>query len=200
VLAGAVVFELMNGAGPAETGPTPEEIEARLANVGRPPPIQSSSPEAVEDARPLVEPSIEAAPAGKPLKELTDKQLLGVIVGRTSAESSVIEALKLGRERRIAQLADAAVVPLSNDAYLVRVEAAKVLLALGDRRVVPRLALALDDHDPLVRAQVARSLGGLRDRRALSSLSARLGVEDSVVVRREVKRAIAEISGVPFPE
>jgi HEAT repeat protein len=92
------------------------------------------------------------------------------------------------------------VSPLRNDAYLVRVEAAKVLAELGDRRVVPRLVLVLDDHDPVVRIQIARSLEALGDRRALSYLSARLSMEDSAEVRAAIKGAIARISGIPFPQ
>lgn len=199
VLGGILTAELFGGA-VTPAGPTADEIEDRLADASKKlsPPSGAAVPQS-EDA-PLEQPNVEDAPSGKPIAELSDKQLLGVIVGRRSAEGTIIEAMRIALGRRTAQLADAVVVPLANDAYLVRVEAAKVLAELGDRRVVPRLVLVLDDHDPLVRSQVAKTLAALGDRRALGYLSARLTTEDSPEVRSALKRAIERLSGLPVPE
>ena len=205
VLAIALVIELVRTPGADKVGPSPEEIEERLATTGRPPALAPQVHVESPGDAPLVpllgeKLTWEKAEPGTPIRELSDKQILGLIVGQTSAEGTVIEALRVGLQRRIPQLADAAVSPLRNDAYLVRVEAAKVLAELGDRRVVPRLVLVLDDHDPVVRIQIARSLEALGDRRALSYLSARLSIEDSAEVRAAIKGAIARISGIPFPQ
>jgi len=199
VLGGVLAAELIGGAA-QPTGPTAEEIEDRLADAGRTTVAQSGAAQSEPEEAPLVQPVVDDAPPGKPIADLTDKQILGVITGRRSAEGSIIEALRTALGRRIPQLADAAVVPLANDAYLVRVEAAKVLAELGDKRVVPRLVLVLDDHDPLVRSQVARTLAALGDRRALGYLSARLATEDSPEVRAAIKRAVETISGLPLPK
>jgi tRNA A-37 threonylcarbamoyl transferase component Bud32 len=192
-----LVRTLLAPRGPGPASPSVEELEDRLsvAVVG-PGEVATVSPD--EGAAPLVIPEFEEVSPGQAIAELTDKQLLGVIMGRSSAEGSIVEALRVALGRRIPYLADGAVVPLASDSYLVRVEALKTLVELNDRRVVPRVVLVLDDHDPVVRSQAARSLAALGDRRALGYLTARYAQEPLVDVRVVIKRAIEQLSGVPF--
>jgi len=192
-----LVRTLLVPPGAVPVGPSVDELEDRLS-VSVVQPSASAAADAGEAETPLVIPEVEEVSPGQAIAELNDRQLLGVIVGRTSAEGSIVEALRMALSRRIQHLADGAVVPLTNDSYLVRIEALKTLAALNDRRVVPRVVLVLDDHDPVVRAQAARSLAALGDRRALGYLTARYAQEPLLDVRVVIKRAIEQISGVPF--
>jgi HEAT repeat protein len=71
----------------------------------------------------------------------------------------------------------------------------EVLSTLGDKRVVPAVMGALDDHDPLVRGYAARALGTIGDKRAVPYLSARLGSETVEEVKESLRRAIDKLNG-----
>ena len=160
--------------------------------------VTESAPEAPADNGALVTPSVEAAPAGIPIHALTDKQLLGVLVNPKSSETELVDALHEASNRRIAQLVDACVQPLQNDSYVVRIEAIKLVADLGDRRIVPRLLLNLDDHDPLVRSYAAKALGTLGDRAALGYLTEKMVSEEMPDVKAAMQAAIDKINGFPM--
>jgi len=147
----------------------------------------------------LIDPVGEIAPAGIAVSAMTPRQLIGVLKRNDVSEIEILAALREAKSRRLPQLVDVSVYPLRSDSYLVRIETVKVLAELGDKRIVPRLMIGLDDHDPLVRGHTARALGQIGDSRALGYLRARLTKEDSPEVKIAIKRAIERISGIPVP-
>jgi len=165
---------------------------------------QVSSPSTLTDSRvatPDVQdgllqlPAVAPVPVGVSVHEMSDEQLLGVLVSGGMAEEQVLDALKEGRERRIVGFIEAAVHALKSDSYLVRVETLKLLAELGDRRAVPEILVVLDDDDPVVRSNAARALGTLADPRSLAYLSSRLVREDDPAVKKSIKTAIDQING-----
>jgi serine/threonine protein kinase len=146
----------------------------------------------------LVVPSVDPVPANKTVHEMSDRELLGVLVRGGVNEETIIEAMREARRRSVPSLVDATVVPLQHDSFLVRLEALRLLAELGDKRIVPQMLLSMDDHDPLVRKEAAITLGKLGDRRALGYLNARILKEEAPEVRAEIKRAIEQINGFPM--
>ncbi len=144
---------------------------------------------------PLQLPAVAPVPVGVSVHEMTDEQLLGVLVSGGMAEEQVLDALREGRERRIVGFVEGAVHALKSDSYLVRVETLKLLAELGDRRAVPEILVVLDDEDPVVREYGARALGALADPRSLAYLSSRLVREDDPAVKKAIKSAIDQING-----
>lgn len=168
-------------------GLAPEPIVATPApKVERDP---GSAPYSSQPVGKLINPQVERPPLGVSLKALTDKQLLGIIVDPQSPEGSIIEALREGSSRKVSNLVDASVQPLQNDSYLVRIEAIKTVARSGDRRIVPRLLQALDDHDPLVRGHAAKALGILGDQAVRSALIEREVAEEVPEVRAAMRSA-----------
>lgn len=145
-------------------------------------------------------PTSDQAPSGTPIEQMTDRQILGVLLDDRSEEASLLKAIDMARKRNVPGLVEASIVPLKNDSYLVRVEMVKLLADIGDRRIVPEIMLRLDDHDPLVRGHAARALGILGDRRALGYLQARYKTETSEEVKVSLKRAVERIQGFPFSD
>lgn len=152
----------------------------------------------LQDPGALSMPEVDPVPEGKSVHEMSDREVLGVLVTGGFSEETTIEALREGHERKLPALVDASVVPLQNDSFIVRRETIKVLAEVGDKRIVPQLMLSLDDHDPIVRREAARALGKLGDRRALAYLSARLLKEDANDVKSEIRNAIETINGFPI--
>lgn len=62
----------------------------------------------------------------------------------------------------------------------------------GDRRAVPALIRALQDHEPLIRGHAAWALGRLGGPQALAALRAGLPTEEDPWVRDEVESALAD--------
>ena len=143
----------------------------------------------------LIVPESAVVPLDRTVEEMNDKELLGVVIGRDLAEPLVVNGLREAMRRGVAGLSAACLVPLGSDSYAVRVEAIKVLAQLGDRRVVPRLVLALDDFDPVVRRHTALALGALGSRHALAYLAARMKQESVPEVRAAIKHAVDSING-----
>jgi len=143
----------------------------------------------------LVKPAVEEVPVGVPVESLSDKQLLGILVDARSPEGSIIESLREATSRKVAQLVDACVQPLQHDSYVVRIEAIKTVAQSGDRRIVPFLISALNDHDPLVRGHAARALGVLQDKRALAPLTERAVSEDVPEVQAAMRNAAERLGG-----
>lgn len=150
------------------------------------------------DESPLSLPAVAPVPSGKSVHEMSDREVLGVIVGEKVSEEMILNAIREGQARAPVGLVEALTVPLQNDSYVVRVEAIKVLASIGDRRIVPYLVPRLNDHDPIVRGHAARALGFLADRRALGYLNARYLREDVPEVRKALKHAIEKINGFPM--
>ena len=144
---------------------------------------------------PLQLPAVAPAPEGVSVHQMTDEQLLGVLVGGGMAEEQVLEALREGRGRRIVGLVEGAVHALRSDSYIVQIETLKLLGEIGDRRAVPEIVVVLDDEDPMVREHAARALGVLADARALGYLSSRLVREEVPSVKQAIKGAIDRIHG-----
>lgn len=162
----------------------------------QPRPVQPVNP--ISAVGELREPRTDPVPPGKAVSEMTDRELLGVLKSSEVAEVVTLAALKEAHARRLPDLVDISKYPLESDSYVVRVETIKLLGEIGDRRIVPKLLLRLDDHDPLVRGFAARTLGMLGDRRALGYLSSKLIQEQTPEVRNAMKKAIENINGYPM--
>jgi len=132
------------------------------------------------------------------VSEMSDQEVLSVILDQTLPEPMVIEALKIGRQRSISNLVDATVVPLQSDSYIVRITTIKMLAEIGDRRIVPQIVLRLDDHDPLVRGHAARALGELGSRAAVGYLTVRYYRESIPEVKEAIRNAVEKINGYPM--
>lgn len=160
--------------------------------------IGVDSPLELPDENTLAVPQVDPIPSGKTISEMTDKEVLGVLVSGGVPDEMVLNALKEAVLRRIPQTLEACLFPMQSDSYIVRIEAVKTIAELGDKRIVPKLLLLLDDHDALVRSHTAKALGKLGDRRAVAYLTARLLNEESPEVRVAVKNAIEKINGYPL--
>ncbi len=160
------------------------------SNAQNSPAIQSAS---YDDA--LIAPQSDPAPSDRPTAEFTDRQLMGMILNERAPEALVKEAIDEAQRRNLAGLSAALIGPLRHDGYLVRLRALEVLASLGDRRVVPAVMEALDDHDPLVRGYAARCLAALGDKRALPYLNARLASEPIGEVKESLRRSIDKLNG-----
>lgn len=175
--------------------------QIRLADNSPPGPGGRRGPASILDSPEggtLSMPAVDLVPEGKNVMEMTDRELLGVLVKGGVAEEMTLEALREAQRRGLPALVDASVVPLQNDSFIIRSETIKVLGAAGDKRIVPQLMLALDDHDPIVRREAARALGKLGDRRALAYLSSRLVKEELDDIKLDIKAAIEKINGFPM--
>jgi epoxyqueuosine reductase len=63
----------------------------------------------------------------------------------------------------------------------------------GDRRCIPALSGALDDHDSLIRGAAAWALGRIGGAEALHALESRAVVEDTAEVNVEIRSAIQQM-------
>ncbi len=143
----------------------------------------------------LPRPTTSPVPAGKGISEMSDSELMGVIVEGRFPEGQILRALREAQKRGVSDLVLASVYSLQSSSYVVRVETLKVLGELGDKRIVPYLLLLLDDTDSAVRGHVARALGLLGDARALPKLTAVLKVETVPEVKIAITRAIQRLGG-----
>lgn len=144
-------------------------------------------------------PEVDPVPEGKGVFEMTDRELLGVLVSRNVSHDMVLMAIKEAETRRVAGLLEATVAALQSDSYLVRLEGLKLLQRLGDRRATPEILSMLDDHDPAVRVQAAKTLSALGDSRAIGYLSARILRESDPYVTSELEAAVRSMTGT-LPE
>lgn len=142
----------------------------------------------------------EAPALGKTISEMSDREILGILVQRSHGDDTTLRALEEARRRKIPDLVDAAVGLLQSDSYVIRIEATKVLASSGEKRIVPALVIVLEDHDPLVRSQAARALMLLGDRKAVAYLQTRLIREDVNDVKLAIRRAIERLNGYPLAE
>ena len=148
----------------------------------------------------LIVPRVEAAPDSLAVSELSNRQLLGVIMGTTASEQRVLDALTLAADRRIAEFVDASVATLKHPSAGIRFATIKLLGNTADRRIVPHLVVMLEDSDEQVRIATARALAELGDRRALGFLSARYFAEKSKEAQSALKRSIEQLSGLPLTD
>lgn len=148
----------------------------------------------------LIDPLSDPAPVDRPTADFTDRQVMGVILNERAPEALVKEAIDEAERRNLGGLAAALVHPLRHDGYLIRIRALEVLGKLGDRRVVPSVMEALDDHDPLVRGYAARCLASLGDKRALPYLTARMASEAVPEVKESLRRAVDKLNGFSIRE
>lgn len=147
----------------------------------------------------LAPPAVDPVPTGKSAEEMSDRELLGLVMSREVSEALVLAGIREARRRNLPGLIPAALIPLQNDSYVIRIEVIKVLAAIGDKRVVPNLLLRLDDYDPLVRGHAAKALGTLGSTAALGYLSARQLKEDDPNTRQAISTAIDKIRGFSAP-
>ncbi len=143
-------------------------------------------------------PKVDPVPAGKSIHEMTEKELLGALVGTGVEDRLILDAMKVAFERKVPDLLDALVFPLQSDSYVVRIEALKTAELLEDKRIAANVILLLDDHDPLVRIQAAKTLSSLGDFRSLGYLTSRLIREENLQVRESIKQTIEKINGFPI--
>lgn len=146
----------------------------------------------------IIPPQVDAVPVGKAVEDMTDREILGVLVKGGVADDMLMRAIAEGKRRRVLDFVDAMVGLLQHDSYVVRIEAIKTMAEIGDKRVVSYLVLSLEDHDPLVRGHAARALGILGDRKALGFLQSRYIKEDVSDVKTAIKKSIEKINGFPF--
>lgn len=173
--------------------PEPTDVASQKNNVL--PDLSATNAATVGDLKKLDTLKVSES---KPIEALTDKEILSVISDEETSEVRMLKALKVARERQLAEVVDASVVPLESASYAVRVETIKLLGAMGDKRIVPVLVKRLDDHDPLVRIQTAKVLGNLGSRSAVGYLSTRFFSESNDEVKKELKAAIEKINGFPL--
>lgn len=141
---------------------------------------------------------IAPVPRGKLVQEMSDAELLGILVNDEVPEAVVLSALRAAHERGIPKFMEASMKALDNDSYVVRVETIKLVAKLGDRRIVPKLVSKLDDHDAVVRRHAAEALGTLGSRGSLGYLSSRYLKEVDPRVKSAIKLAIERINGFPM--
>lgn len=167
---------------------------------------ESSTQSSITIARPaelesdLIVPRTEDAPIGLAVTELSNRQVLGVIVRGAGSEQRIIAAMTAAAERRIPEFVDAGTFPLKSPSASVRRAAAKLLGETGDRRIVPHLVVTLEDTDAGVRVESARALANLGDRRSLRFLSVQYLAERDAAVKSALRRSIEHLSGLPFNE
>lgn len=187
---GAIIFILIENSQSANT--KNREYRPREQQVAT---TQSADPGPIKA---ITEVDYDPIPEGKLVSEMSDREILGVLVNSEASEALILGALNEAKERRIPRLPAAALLSLDSDSYVVRVETIKTLADFGDRRVVPKLVSKLDDYDPLVRRQAALALERLGSRAALGYLKARYSKESVKSVKEAIKHAIEEITGYPF--
>ena len=144
----------------------------------------------------IVPADIDTPPSDTAIFEMSDREILGLLVSGGVKYDRMLDALKEGERRKIGKLLEASAQVIQSDSYLVRIAAIELMVRSRDRRVVPYLLTSLDDIDALVRLKAAKALGELGDRRALSYLSARLSKESAPNVQVEIKTAVERIKGV----
>ena len=148
----------------------------------------------------ISKPEMVEVPEGKHIGEMSDAEVISIIMSDDIEEELILKALEEGRIRGIPELVDASVKPLNSDSYLVRIATIKLLAELGDRRIVSALLERLDDHDPLVRGHAAKALGKLGSRKALSYLRQRYVSESVPEVKSSIRKAVEQINGFPMRE
>jgi HEAT repeat protein len=146
----------------------------------------------------ISEEDVAPVPKGKLISEMTDTEVLGVLVSSDSPEAMVLRALREARTRKLPKILEATVKVLDNDSYVVRIETIKLVGELGDRRIVPKLVTKLDDHDAVVRRYAAQVLGKLGSRKSLAYLSSRYLKEPNAEVKKEIRSSIEKINGFPM--
>ncbi|MDC0358792.1 protein kinase [Oligoflexia bacterium] len=146
----------------------------------------------------LVPTDADPVPTGKLVTEMTDREVLGVLLSDEVSEAMTLGALNEAKMRSISKFVEASVKALDDDSYIVRIATVKLLAEIGDKRIVPKLVTKLDDHDPLVRKHVANALGTLGSRSAIAYLNARYMKEDVSGVKLTIKQAIEQITGYPM--
>lgn len=140
---------------------------------------------------------LDPPPADKRPFEMSDSELLGLLVSGNSREADILNALNEVERRKPFGSIESLVTVLAADSAEIRIETIKILGRLGDKKAVPDLLPSLDDHDDGVRAVAAKALGALGDRRALGYLSSRLTREQNRSVKEAIAKAIERITGVP---
>jgi HEAT repeat protein len=163
-----------------------------------PPPAPVASDRIARVQAILSVPNVAPVPTGKAVSEMTNQEVLGVLVADSASDMAVLEALSEGRSRNITGFLEAAIYKLNHDSYLVRIETIKAIMQHGDKRAVPRLVETLGDHDPLVRAYAAEAIGQLGSRAALSYLLNRYQLEADQRVKLALKNSIEKINGFPM--
>jgi formylglycine-generating enzyme required for sulfatase activity len=84
---------------------------------------------------------------------------------------------------------------LKNQRVVVRRNASKALVTVGDARALQALVKGLKDPDPLVREHAAESLGKIGDRRAAEPLSQLLHQEEDKFVRKTALASLEHLVG-----
>lgn len=178
---------------------TPVELasENQTVETAEPTALSQSESQMEDELNPA---SVETAPipVGKLASEMSDREILSVLLSDQASETLIVDALHEGLHRRVPKLAEAAIKQLTNDSYVVRVEALKMYAALADRRAVPQILSSVDDHDPVVRVQAAKTLATLGTRQVVGFLNSKRATESAPEVREALKIAIEKILGHPL--
>jgi serine/threonine protein kinase len=161
------------------------------------PVVERMAPIATDELR---VPPVDPVPTDKAVYEMSDRELLGVLVSGGVSAEMVIQALREAQSRRVVGLLEAALVALQHDSALVRIEVTKLIAQMTDKRALGSLLGVLDDYDPAVRNQAAKTIGLLGDRRAIGYLSSRLTRETDEGVKTALRRSIERINGFPQTE
>ncbi|MCB0329135.1 MAG: protein kinase [Bdellovibrionales bacterium] len=134
------------------------------------------------------------------LSELTDEQVLGVLVSPDTTETRKLEALTEVRVRKLGELHRREIGEnlLNHESYVVRIETVKTLGELGIREAAPLLLDHLGDYDPLVREEIARALAKLGSLRSVAYLRQFYNTEQNPKVKKAIKAAIESITGLPM--
>lgn len=198
VALGSILLLLLFGQDAAKNPSYPRpQTEVRVG-------VARSQPARLDVQRPksvnLALPEVDPVPDGVPVSEMSDKQILGVLVDKRSSEWNALMALREAEVRRLSKFVEASQVALNHDSLQVRVKTIEILAALGDKRAVSLLLLRLDDPESAVRGHAARALGRLGDSSAVGYLTVRHGKEQDAVVKVTLKRSIERITGLPFNE
>lgn len=120
--------------------------------------------------------------------------------GAADETEDAARRIALGQWKELGSLGDAAVLLLidllSEDYYVVRVNAVRTLGQLGDERALPHLKEAASDENPNVRAAAAEALGHFRGEEHLPILLSAC-VDEDHFVRQSAAASLDRISWHP---
>lgn len=145
----------------------------------------------------LTLPAIEIAPPNVRMNDLTERELLGLIVRSEVAPDVAVRAIEEGQRRTVPQLPEALTVALQSPHAEVRRAAAHAAGERGDRRILPVLSVLLEDPHLEVRRAAASAMLQVGDRSIEGYLRLRYQSEDDEQVRSALRAALEKITGLP---
>lgn len=146
---------------------------------------------------PVISVPVIPVPENVPVEDLTNREVLALVMNPQAPELRVIEALNEGRRRGVPRLVDIAPVVLQHSSPMVRGAAAQVYASIGDRRVLPQTIVLLEDNVIEVRRAAATAMLSLGDSKSLDYLRFRYANEADAETKAALKAAIEHISGIP---